>query len=169
MDGCFVPPSGLFAVPNYEPPADEYREDAETLEARCSGMIRGGCLPTVDVVQVDGRHFAVNNDWLATCQKFEKAGVCNAVKINVVPESSVPDDMRKAIDEALASNADLYGKQAYTTFTEDDVVSSDDGGSLNNRMHSSSGSDWSLSDENDSSDKEITRDSDNDQAEALIH
>ncbi len=47
------------------------------------------------MVEKDGHWFTLNNSQLELCRRLEQEGSCTRVKVDVVPTTEVPEDVRR--------------------------------------------------------------------------
>ena len=75
-------------------------------------VVLNGDAPRLQVVQKDGHYFTLNNAQLQLCRHLEKDGMCSRVKVEVVPLTDVPEDVRRmmVIPSAKAPSAEEEGQ-----------------------------------------------------------
>ena len=57
-------------------------------------IVQNGDLPKIQAVLKEGQYFTLNNSQLDLCRRLEEDGKCTKVKVDVVPLSEVPEQVR---------------------------------------------------------------------------
>lgn len=66
--------------------------------------------PKLQVVEKDGHWFALNTSQLELCRRLERDGKCSSVRVDVVPLTEVPPELRKMMVVGLeGGDAPLKG------------------------------------------------------------
>ena len=68
--------------------------DVRLLDMSLTKILKNGDLPKIQVVEKDGHWFALNNSQLELCRRLEAHGTCTRVKVDVVPITEVPVQLR---------------------------------------------------------------------------
>ena len=58
-------------------------------------ILQNGDYPKIQVVEKEGLWFTLNNSQLELCRRLEQEGSCTRVKVDVVPITEVPEDVRR--------------------------------------------------------------------------
>ena len=57
-------------------------------------ILQNGDYPKIQVVEKEGHFFTLNNSQLELCRRLEQEGSCTRVKVDVIPLTQVPEDVR---------------------------------------------------------------------------
>ena len=74
---------------------NDTRVDKSVLELAGKIVLTNADLPKIQAVEKDGKWFTLNNAQLDLCRRLQGDGKCSKVKVDVVPLSGVPQDVRR--------------------------------------------------------------------------